>query len=165
MINREYISCTESAKEIRAALKAAFPGVKFSVRSHTYSMGASVDVQWTDGPTVKSVEAVTKRFEGKSFDGMQDLASYNNLLVVGEEGTLRNVHYGSDYVCCSRHFSAEFYTLIAREVSERYGVEMPEIMPPTKYYGASIRDSGLTVGDTGEPLCRVVRQVASERAA
>jgi hypothetical protein len=36
----------ETAKEIRKALKAAFPKVKFSVRSHCYAGGASIDVSY-----------------------------------------------------------------------------------------------------------------------
>ena len=39
----EYLTCAETAKLVRSALKAAFPGVKFSVCSSTYSGGASID--------------------------------------------------------------------------------------------------------------------------
>jgi len=45
-----YVSVAETAKLVRAALKAAFPGITFSVRSKSYSMGASISVRWTDGP-------------------------------------------------------------------------------------------------------------------
>lgn len=34
-----YLSCAETAKLVRQALKEAFPGVKFGVRSSTYSGG------------------------------------------------------------------------------------------------------------------------------
>ena len=40
----KYFTCAETAKLIRQSLKEAFPGVKFSVRSSTYSGGASIDV-------------------------------------------------------------------------------------------------------------------------
>lgn len=36
---RPYVPVTEAAKQIRRALKAAFPGVKFSVRSNSFSGG------------------------------------------------------------------------------------------------------------------------------
>lgn len=47
-MSREYISCADTAKLIRQAIKEAFPGVKFSVRSSVYSGGASITVEWLD---------------------------------------------------------------------------------------------------------------------
>ena len=64
-----YFSAAETAKLVRADLKGAFPGVTFSVRSRTYSMGSHVDVKWTDGPATKAVERVTNRYSGR---GMMD---------------------------------------------------------------------------------------------
>jgi hypothetical protein len=69
-----YISCAETAKLIRTQLKAKFPGIKFGVRSHVYSGGASIRVDWLDGPTVAMVDAVAKPFEGSGFDGMIDMS-------------------------------------------------------------------------------------------
>jgi len=74
----EYLSCAETAKLIRPALKRAFPGVKFSVRSSTYSMGASIDIYWTDGPLAADVDKVAKPYAGAGFDGMIDLKTYNS---------------------------------------------------------------------------------------
>ena len=69
-----YIATAEQAKLVRGALKRAFPGVKFSVRISRYSMGSSVRVGWTDGPTSKSVNEVVNMYDGRRFDGMIDLA-------------------------------------------------------------------------------------------
>ena len=69
-----YIAVAETAKLIRNALKRAFPGVTFSVKSKNYAGGCSVDVRWTDGPTTAEVEAVAQMFQGRRFDGMIDLA-------------------------------------------------------------------------------------------
>ena len=69
-----YISPADTAKLIRTALKRAFPRTTFSVRTRTYSMGASVDVAWQDGPAAPLVEPVTGQFAGGRFDGMIDLA-------------------------------------------------------------------------------------------
>lgn len=41
MESRKYLSCAETAKLLRQALKESFPGVKFSVRSSVYSGGAN----------------------------------------------------------------------------------------------------------------------------
>lgn len=72
-MNCSYISAADTAKLIRQRLKKAFPGVKFSVRSSTYSGGASIRVSYTDGPALTLVEAVAKSYEGSGFDGMIDL--------------------------------------------------------------------------------------------
>jgi hypothetical protein len=55
----KYFTCFETAKLVRQSLKEAFPGVKFAVRSSTYSGGASIDVSWTDGPNAVQVESIT----------------------------------------------------------------------------------------------------------
>lgn len=68
-----YLSCADTAKLVRKALKEAFPGQKFSVRSSTYSMGASINVSWTDGPQTADVDKVIGCFAGSGFDGMIDL--------------------------------------------------------------------------------------------
>jgi len=130
-----YLSCAETAKFVRRALAESFPGFKFSVRSHTYSGGASIDVDWTDGPRTKEVEPVAKRYEGGGFDGMIDMA-YNrshylrpdgSVYVHYDEGTtgsmgvmpgednralapvmpegVRVVRFGADYIFCQRHIT------------------------------------------------------------
>ena len=72
---KQYLSCAETAKLVRQALAREFPGVRFSVRSKTYSGGASITVGWTDGPLDKDVSRVVKQYEGSGFDGMIDLKS------------------------------------------------------------------------------------------
>jgi hypothetical protein len=72
-MDKEYLSCAETAKLVRAALHKKFPGVKFSVRSSVYSMGASIDIDWVLGPTTKEVDAIGKQYASASFDGMIDM--------------------------------------------------------------------------------------------
>ena len=55
-----WLSTAETAKLVRKALKKAFPGMKFSVRSSNYANGSSIDVSWTDGPTMKAVDEVVR---------------------------------------------------------------------------------------------------------
>lgn len=45
----EYIGVADTAKLIRVQLKKNFPAIKFSVKSKSYSMGASITIGWTDG--------------------------------------------------------------------------------------------------------------------
>lgn len=137
----DYLSCVETAKLVRQALKKAFPGAKFSVRSHTYSGGASIDVSYTDGPTTKEVDAVIGKFGGGGFDGMIDMKySYDHWLMPdgsaqvayspGTEGSrgsvpgiitdppspnARLVHFGADYVFSHRSVSDEWREEVLEE--------------------------------------------------
>ena len=70
----EKTSWALGAANIRTELKRAFPGVKFSVTSKSFSMGCSIGVRWTDGPTVDQVEAVVNKYEYGTFDSMTDCA-------------------------------------------------------------------------------------------
>jgi hypothetical protein len=85
----EYVTVAETAKLVRAALKEAFPGVKFSVRSTSYSGGSSVRAGWADGPQVAEVDKV-----------VQPLA----------EG------YRSRYIFTEREFSDEYRRYLERAV-------------------------------------------------
>ena len=103
------ISTADTAKLIRREVKHYFPNVKFSVRSHLYSGGSSINVSWTDGPTSSEVDVIVKRFQGASFDGQIDLKSYHNSFVVLEGSTLPiEVHYGADFVFTNRDLSPKF---------------------------------------------------------
>lgn len=96
----QYLTAADTAKLVRKALKEAFPDMKFSVRSHTYSGGASLTVAWTDGPNIKQVEAVTCRFQGSYFDGQIDYKGSIYHLVGGVP-----VSFGADSIHCRRSFS------------------------------------------------------------
>jgi hypothetical protein len=99
-------STTDTAKLIRKALKDAFPGQKFSVRSNSYAGGSSIDVRWTDGPTAARVDEVVGGYQGADFNGMIDLKEYrDSTLLVDEDGTFEEVSYGVDFVQTHREYS------------------------------------------------------------
>lgn len=106
----KYFSCAETAKLVRRELKSNFPGVKFSVRSSVYAGGASIDVEWLDGPSRTSVEKVVKQFQGAIFDGMTDSTTYVKSEWEGEE-----VRFGSDYVNCTRNMSRAFVEAVVQK--------------------------------------------------
>lgn len=142
--DRRFLSCAETAKLVRVALKSAFPGVKFSLRSDQYSGGASVSVRWTDGPIVSGVRAVTGNYTGGGFDSSIDLA-YSCWSWLFPDGTARPayshgtiesrgevegydfrepvpdggelVRFGADYVFCTRETSID-RELVARDLCE-----------------------------------------------
>ena len=85
-ISPRYISCVDTAKMIRKVLKLKFPKTKFFVRSSQYAGGASIDIDWIDGPTIYDVGEVTQNYAGSGFDPMIDLRfSYNAYLMPDNE--------------------------------------------------------------------------------
>lgn len=116
---RKYISCADTAKLLRSALKAQFPSVKFSVRSNTYSGGASIDVNWIDGPFASDVDKIAKRYAGATFDGMIDLKEYHDDLVYFEGDDMPTpVHYGADFVFTRRELSPAYIAKLSVEAQK-----------------------------------------------
>lgn len=68
----------DAAAAIRADLKSAFPGTKFSVRMATGTASAWIDVTWTDGPNDDMLRNVTDPYLefGSPIEGV----SWNRLL-------------------------------------------------------------------------------------
>lgn len=133
------ISTTDTAKLIRAALKDAFPAIKFSVISRKYAGGASIDVTWTDGPVASVVEKITDRFRGADFDGMTDSKNYVTHEVKGVR-----VHYRADFVFAKRSFSADAMQTAADVVAGRKGVTAPRVIPETRLCCAYLEDTPIT---------------------
>lgn len=171
----EYISATDTAKLIRKALRRSFPGVKFSVRTDKYSGGASVRVQWTDGPTTWDVDALVKPYAGAGFDGSIDL-QYHTTAWLHEDGTVsfastggtegsrgavradiappqdstaRLVRFGAHYVTTSRTVSEEL-----RDAAE----QVVAAMAPTlgRAHGLQCRGCGSMIVESDD--ARAVRE-------
>lgn len=128
-LGRRYLSCSETAKLVRQALKEAFPGVKFGVRSSTYSGGASISVRWTDGPNAAQVDAVTGRFEASYFDGTIDYKGSIYHMMDGQE-----VSFGADWIHTNRDHSEATIARAIDAVFRRYrgnfreaGIERPTV--------------------------------------
>ena len=127
-MERTYISVADTAKLVRKALKANFPGVKFSVRSKSYSGGASIDVDWAFGPVPEEVEKVAGRYAGADFDGMQDLMTYHDEEGVDENGKMQRVHYGADFIFCHRGYgktwedNSKFWEVYLKDLAELLGL-------------------------------------------
>lgn len=100
---KDYFSCAEVAKLVRAALKESFPGTKFSVKSHTYSMGATVSVCWMDGPNEAQVESITNLFYGLQSEGVDSTTTRVKYVVDGVP-----VKFLADQVLVQRVFSEAF---------------------------------------------------------
>ena len=128
-----YLSCADTAKLIRTALKESFPGVKFTVQSRVYAGGASIDVAYTNGPTYDQVKTVTSMFVGAYFDSSTDYRGsvYNSL--DGEE-----VRFAANYVFISRKFSKIVLEILVDASCKYYGYATPAIVDSG--FGAQISD-------------------------
>lgn len=99
---------TETGQEIRKALRAAFPGVKFSLRGSRGTGRGWFSLSWTDGPTARQVDAVTNRFRSSYFDGMDDSThAIPATMYSGPDGVIREHRYTCDGVNTSRTISPE----------------------------------------------------------
>ena len=122
----KYLNCAETAALVRAALKESFSDVKFSVRSHVYSGGASINVSWTDGPNTKQVEAVAGVFSGSYFDGMTDFKGSTFAMISGEV-----VRFGADFIFCNRNFSDSFIERCISAVFSKYAGNLRGVTRPS----------------------------------
>jgi len=161
MSDYEYMSCAETAKLVRVALKAAFPGQKFSVRSSTYSMGASIDVSWVDGPTEAEVKRITGYYEGSWFNSSEDLKEYKPAVKLPDG---RRVKFGADSVSLHRNYSVELCLRAANASAAKWGHELPELYisnyDRSADYQYSRERDHQPVGNTGRSvidLCREMR--------
>lgn len=115
------------AANLGRELALAFPGIKFSVRSKSYSGGCSISVHWLYGPPERDVERICKRYENRDFDGMQDLETIR-------ENRHADVFGGAHYVHASRTiphdgtlgadwFGGSLFGAIGRELCRLQGVD------------------------------------------
>lgn len=97
----------EAAKAIRAELKLAFPGIKFSVKSSNFSMGNAVDITYLDGVFRKRVEEITDKYQYSSFNAMEDMSEITNR---------RDDIPQAKYVNVNRRMSEELRAKITEEI-------------------------------------------------
>jgi hypothetical protein len=115
-----YEGATGTAKRIRPVLAKMWPGVKFSVKSKSYSGGCSVTVSWTDGPRTRPVDAVIGKYATADFDGMQDLKTYHPMLAMDANGEMVSIS-GADYVFSARSLSDAYKAKLEAKMSELFG--------------------------------------------
>lgn len=105
------------AANLKAELMRAFPGIKFSVKSESYSGGDAIRVHWELGPTTAQVSAISDKYQEGSFDGMTDSYEYNT------ENVWPDVFGGAKYVTESRNFPPAIYDQIGRALCALQQVE------------------------------------------
>lgn len=76
--NKKKSSHAAAAAAIKAELTSIYPNIKFSVTSESFSMGNSVHVGYTDGPTSNQIDDIIKKYQYGHFNGMEDLYENTN---------------------------------------------------------------------------------------
>lgn len=99
------LSPSDSSKLLKAELRKAFPGTKFSVRLSRGTAYGSAHVSWEDGPEASAVQLIADRYEGKAFNGMDDSTTYLTKVVDGPDG--EQVESGLGYVMLHRSVSED----------------------------------------------------------
>lgn len=99
--NDGYLRTAQVAQNLRVELKRKFPGVKFSVRSSTFSGGDSIDVWYSDGPAAAKVEEIVDRYQDSHADFESgDYWDY-------DPSAFNDVFGGAKYTSCQRSMSDE----------------------------------------------------------
>lgn len=137
-------SLNAAAKNMRIELAAAFPGVKFSVKSKRFSMGDSITVNWTDGPNGDQVDPIIEKYEAGSFNGMEDIYEYS--------AAAWNDAFGdAKYVFSNRSYSDKALASAIRTVKAKYAGNLAakgisevsiEDYRAGKLYSVDIMDNG-----------------------
>ena len=96
----------ETGKEIRRALRLAFPGVKFSLRGSRGTGYGWFSLSWTDGPTASQVDAITNGFRSSYFDGMDDSThQIPATMYADDDGVIRERRFACHGVNTQRDYS------------------------------------------------------------
>ncbi len=130
----------EVAKIPRRVLKRHFAGQKFYVRRELYSGGSSIDVVWTDGPTVAQVEPLVEPYRGA--------------IVVDDDDRFERVRYGVDFISRKREASPEARAEVLAWLAEELGEPIEEL----KLYPASyLRERDAIAQESGASIVIAVR--------
>jgi len=112
-----------AAANIREDLHRAYPGIKFSVKSQSYSGGDSVDVYWVMGPTEKEVDAIISKYKDGYFDGMQDMHIHDNSV---EHAAVDAVLGSVKHVFGHREYTFDAESTVAAYICDQRGITCPE---------------------------------------
>jgi len=102
------------AKIIRDILKKSYPGIKFSVTSKSFAGGDSVRIDWEDGPTYSTIQAIGDQYQMGHFDGMTDCYEYKH------DRTGPQVKY----VICQRSMAEKTRATIRTDIEKKYGCDL-----------------------------------------
>jgi hypothetical protein len=115
-----YIDAKTTAIMLRSALKATFPGVKFSVRKGNGTGAAWLSVSWVDGPTNTAVQAITERYKGSNWNlnNNDSRTNNSNALVVFDDAEFpEEVHFSCAGINTHREMSDDAEAMMTAHLS------------------------------------------------
>jgi Large polyvalent protein associated domain 29 len=160
-----YIPARDVAKLVRAELKEAFPGQKFSVRT---DHGTTLNIEWTDGPSDKTVSDLLDKYAGEGFDGMTDMRySREN---GGTDADGNPIRYLTDFVFTRRNISPELQAALRQElataIAKESGTPLEEVLQDNRFWTApQFYYREVDRGPWEQSLYVFVRVLAEARAA
>jgi hypothetical protein len=100
----DLVPTSQAAAMLKAALRAAFPDVRFSVRKDTGTATGWLRVTYTGGPTGSVVQEIADRYTGQRFNAMTDTYDQvpDRLVQFDGEALPRPVQYLVDGVIVTR---------------------------------------------------------------
>jgi len=123
-------SIKETAAALRRALKAEFPGIKFSVRMARGTGYGWFDVDWTDGPTWKQVKPIIDTFQSYDYDHYHDVrVPREPVMLIGTDGLVVEHRYCGRGVVDQRDFSAEARAWAEANMPAEFEAMMAEKWP------------------------------------
>lgn len=144
-----------AAKNIRIQLAAAFPEIKFSVKSERYSGGDSIRVGWIDGPTSKQVDEIIQRYRAGSFNSSDDSYDY-------QRDAWTDAFGDAKYIFSSRSNSDKAIESALRTIFSQYGFD-GAAKPSAAEFRAGRLSGVRPEGGCPYDLQSLVHQVASAR--
>lgn len=141
---------------IRTELKKNFPNTKFSVRYSSFSGGDSYDIDWTDGPTTKQVDAIVKKYSDMHPDSYS-MGDYWDCVP-----SIFNALFGSvGYVMTHRDISEEAVGKVIEEL-EATGVN-EENCKDYRAYKEGSEEQRLVARETPRNLNEVARWICHNK--
>lgn len=109
-----------AAANLKTLLAKTYPGVKFSVKSSSYSGGDSIRVKYDLGPVAKEVEAIAKKFQEGTFNGMDDSYHYDHR---PESEAWHSVMGSTRYVFVDRDIPMAESLMVRKMIINHLGVQ------------------------------------------
>lgn len=119
----------KSSSLIKKYLQTKY-GVTFKVKTEKYSMGSSLNIDWTCGPSEKVIDAEVRRLEYGTFDSMTDLSGIKDK---SECGMIINGYRieTQKHVFCDQHIPKEIIFQIAQIASHKWKFGTGNEIQPT----------------------------------
>lgn len=147
-IKSNFTNIVDTAKLVRQLLKEKFPDCKFSVKTHKYTGGGSINIYYTDYLSSTEIKKAVNHFGRKTYDPIDDTHNYVSSVEVSPNGELVENTYGSDYVFVHREYSENYNWILCNELDLR---TKPNLMDQfhnfIKEYSGRIENSSIKVTD------------------